>query len=175
MKNHLCIEKVLWMLKVLTERFLEETKIVLLWHPYKTPFWNLIFKSSVISIHMVFTFDNEDFVLQWTLECCIDMFWHLRPEACDELLFNSCTQRITAPEEAANKARYQRVRYDSSQLTRTCWHQQAFLSLYLPLKNMISPRSMVTASRTSLGSHLFGVTGGVGFGRLGSTSVFGPV
>lgn len=55
---------------------------------------------------MVFTFDNEDFVLQQTLECCIDMFWNLRPEACDEMLFDGCTQRITAPEEAANKARH---------------------------------------------------------------------
>lgn len=92
------------MLKVLTERFFEEPKFVLLWHPYKTPFWNLIFKSSVISVHMVFTFDNEDFVLQWTFECCIDMTWNLRPEACEEMLFNGCTQRITAPEEAANKS-----------------------------------------------------------------------
>lgn len=45
---------------------------------------------------------------------------------------------------------------------------------YLFLKKYISPRRVVTASRTRLGSQALGVTGGVGLG-LSGLSGFEPV
>lgn len=52
---------------------------------------------------MVFTFENVDFVIRRTLKCCIDVFWNLRPEAFDEMLFYDVAQGGTAPDEAAIK------------------------------------------------------------------------
>lgn len=70
-----------------SERFFGEPKMFFFYGiALKTHIWNSFWKSvSGFYIYMVSTFDKEDFVLQWTLKCCINMFWNLRPEAFNEM------------------------------------------------------------------------------------------
>lgn len=67
---------------------------------------------------MDFTFENVDFVIRRTLKCCIDVFWNLRPEAFDEMLFYYVAQGGTAPDKAAIK-KHRQLRYRACEVRLT--------------------------------------------------------
>ena len=103
----------------------------------------------------------------------VDVDGGVGPEVCDETLLWCAALRVATPEEAES-AQEQTEVYEPAPDISDILERSTVCPPYLSLKKSISPRRVVTASRTMVESQASGVVGGLGSGSAGSVSGFGP-